>query len=172
MARDCLGSDMSRTGKAHRDTDQKVRFSAQASLLKPHSNFVKSRIPLFRSVLDGWLVMRILILEDDPLIAMVMEDQVSALGYEAICVDTQAAARPYLGQVDVLISDLAVRDGLAHGFLHELRADHPTLPVIIATGYQPDGQVLPKGPTLVLGKPYSGDELRQAFETINMMKPA
>ena len=79
----------------------------------------------------------ILLVDDDPAVRRATEQWLSLAGFQVICVDSAAAARPHL-QADfpgILVTDvrMPVTDGLA--LMAEARAIDPEMPVILITGH-------------------------------------
>lgn len=106
---------------------------------------------------------RILILEDEPIIAMLLEELVEAAGGEATCVTTLNAADAALanGQPDLAVLDINIHDQTSFDLARQLFA--LAVPFIFASGY--GSKVVPAdlAQVPVVTKPYGLDELEDAF---------
>jgi CheY-like chemotaxis protein len=104
---------------------------------------------------------KILLVDDDILIAMSTVDMLEDLGHEVIEANSGVAALEVLkraGDVDLMITDFAMPGMNGAQLAAAVREIAPTLPVLLATGYAetPDGAELdlPR-----LGKPYTQAQL-------------
>lgn len=110
----------------------------------------------------------ILVVEDEPLISMMLEDFFDALGYRlAGCVDAVPAALSIVekGEIDAALLDVNLRDGqMSWPVADALTAQGR--PFVIATGGGRD--VIPErhAGVPVLSKPYTLDGVREAFEAL------
>lgn len=110
----------------------------------------------------------ILIVEDEPLISMMLEDFLDALGYrlagtaDGVGDALEAVSR---GGFDAALLDVNLRDGEAAWPVADALAEQGR-PFVLATGGNSD--VVPErhAGVPVLGKPYTMDGIRAAFETI------
>ena len=104
---------------------------------------------------------RVLLVDDDVLIAMVTTGMLEDLGHEVIEANSGDAALAALraGQdVDLMITDFAMPGMNGAQLAEAARRLRPDLPILLATGYAE----MPKGSTIELprlGKPYSQHEL-------------
>ena len=105
----------------------------------------------------------ILIVEDEPMIAMMLEDLLADLG----CIVVGPTATAIEAQVlleqhgcDAAIVDLNLGGTLAHPLIETLRGRG--VPVVVATGYGVDEADLPGG-CRVLAKPYTLGHVEQAL---------
>ncbi|GLQ53795.1 hybrid sensor histidine kinase/response regulator [Devosia nitrariae] len=110
---------------------------------------------------------RILVVDDDPLIAMSTVAMVEDLGHTAIEASSGARALEIIGSdepIDLLLTDFSMPRMSGVELIQAARALRPHLPVILATGYAelPDDARLD---VARLGKPY--DE-RQLADQINL----
>lgn len=112
--------------------------------------------------------LRILIVEDEPLIAMMLEDFVDALGHRPVgSVDSIASAKPLVeqGDFDVCILDVNLRAGeRAWPLATALKAANK--PFLIATGGQTDPFPEEHGGVPTLAKPYTMDDVRAALDSL------
>ena len=109
----------------------------------------------------------ILVVDDDPLIAMSTVEMLEDLGHKAIEANSAAEALKILktGEaIDLMLTDQAM-PGMTGTELAEIaRKEYPTLPVLLATGYTdlPAGQIkLPR-----LSKPYLQSELQEEINRL------
>lgn len=113
------------------------------------------------------LIRRILIVEDEPLVAFDNEHLLREAGYEVVAtVDNAAAARAVIeaGPLDLVLSDIAL-NGDGDGVDVARAAQAKGIPVLFATGNcSPEAQSLAIG---CLAKPYAGKVLLNALEAID-----
>lgn len=109
----------------------------------------------------------VLVIEDEPLIAMMIEDFIDVLGHRlAGVVDSVAAALPRVeeGDFDVAILDVHLVDGACWPVADALAAAGK--PFVIATG----GHVEPPPPAHAgarqLAKPFTMDRVREVLEAV------
>jgi len=113
------------------------------------------------------VVKRILIVEDEPLVAFDMETMLVDEGYKVVdTVDTYAAATEALdrNQVDLIICDVRLH-GDKNGITLAKEACKRGIPVLFATGHVP-----PNADKLAIGcliKPFTMRTLKAALESIN-----
>lgn len=112
--------------------------------------------------------LRVLVVDDDPLIAMSTTDMLTDLGHEIMETNSAAAALDVLrsGQaIDFMLTDFAM-PGMNGAELAKAARDlRPNLPILLATGYAE----MPKGVDIELarlGKPYSQDQLAREIERL------
>jgi PAS domain S-box-containing protein len=82
---------------------------------------------------------RVLLVEDEVLVSMVVSEQLQDLGYR---VETAGSATEAMNKLKLMGSDVAVAivdiglpDIRGDALVAELRARHPNLPIVVATGY-------------------------------------
>ena len=110
----------------------------------------------------------ILVVEDEPLISMMLEDFLDALGYRlAGTADgvSDALALVQKGGFDAALLDINLRDGEASWPVADALAEQGR-PFVIATGGTNDSVPARYADVPVLGKPYTMDGVRQAFESL------
>jgi CheY-like chemotaxis protein len=118
--------------------------------------------------------MRVLLAEDEALIALSLADLLEAEGYEvAIAADgleALAQARRLDGAFDVLVTDLNMPQMTGDDLIRALRVDRPALPVIVVTGSAPPGGAAElrrngggHGPLTLLHKPIDHTALLDAL---------
>jgi CheY-like chemotaxis protein len=142
--------------------------------------------PADRRPLEG---RRILVVEDEALIAMMIEDALSHAGCAAVIVagngrtalDSVMPAGPVAGAapacpIDAAVIDLGLPDIGGGEVIARLRALWPSLPVLVETGSVPcgDGESRPaggfgldtRGLTAVLAKPFASEALIRAIASL------
>ena len=111
--------------------------------------------------------LRLLLVEDEPLIAMMVEDFVDMLGHTvAGSVDTAAEGVRLVeaGAVDAALIDVNVRDGPSWPVADALKARG--LPYIVATGGHVDPPPAAHADAPQLAKPFTLDGLEAALQEI------
>jgi DNA-binding response OmpR family regulator len=109
---------------------------------------------------------RILIVEDEPLIAMMLEDFLDVLGHVvAGVVDSVATALDLLGQggIDAAILDVNLRGGETCWPIADALAD-ADIPFILATGGGGESIVEAHRGRPILSKPFTMDNVDKAIE--------
>jgi DNA-binding NtrC family response regulator len=120
---------------------------------------------------------RVLVIDDDPGLAEVLELLLSREGYEALHASTvkEGLERAAGSAPDVVVTDLKLPDGTGLDVIGRLRASHPELPLIMITSYSSlDSAIgaLRLGAVDYLIKPFENDDLLQAIERAAGMKRA
>ena len=128
-----------------------------------------------RSILDMPMRSgRILLVEDEMLIQMLAVDQLESLGFE---VETAASATEAMrkiklnGDLDAAIIDIGLPDRKGDVLIGEMRAIHPSMPIVIASGYgEPALQKRFENDKRIsfLAKPYATEQLRAALAALNI----
>ena len=113
----------------------------------------------------------VLIVEDEALIAMLVEDTLADAGYRPVCAPDGHATRPCPGGGGTAAAQAAVvglrcADGLdGRQAVRRLREQHPSMPVVVVTGFDPRAPEADLrglgGPIVRLGKPFDCDELTE-----------
>jgi CheY-like chemotaxis protein len=109
---------------------------------------------------------RILIVDDEVLIALTAVDMVESLGYEAVEAHSGAEALEILSSgkaVDLLITDQSMPRMSGAELIREARLLNPNLSVMVSTGYPEIGGEFGQD-VAYLGKPYSEVELSSKIE--------
>ena len=121
--------------------------------------------------------MRVLLAEDEVLIALSLADLLEAEGHEVVLApdgaDALDAARRLGDALGVLVTDLNMPRLGGEDLIRELRAERPGLPVVVVTGSAPFGgeEELRRhagghGPLLLLLKPPNYEELAAALRQV------
>ena len=117
--------------------------------------------------------LRVLVVEDNPDVAEVAAGLLAQLGHAPWLVGSADEAVVWLGKnplPDLVFSDIVMAgdlDGLA--LADRLRAQHPDLPVLLATGYSHAAARSESGFT-ILPKPYQIEDLAQAIAAVAGMR--
>ena len=110
---------------------------------------------------------RVLLVEDEALIAMMLEDYLTDLGYQVVATasrleDAMEKARSI--QIDVAVLDVNLAGQVSYPVAEILR--QRSIPFIFATGYGTDGLPDRLSNALVLGKPFVLSQLAKALTTV------
>ncbi|HEU4960005.1 MAG TPA: response regulator [Sphingomonas sp.] len=111
---------------------------------------------------------RILVVEDEPLISMMLEDFLDMLGHEvAGAVDSvgDALAAVEAGGVDAAILDVNLRGGEKSWAVADMLA-RDGIPFVLATGDGGDSIAEPHRDRPTLTKPFTMDGVKQALEEL------
>lgn len=111
----------------------------------------------------------VLLVEDEPLIAMVGCDMMQDLGFEVLEARTKSEALAVLcveSRITLLFTDIDLADGSSGmDVAHEFARLHPGVPIIVTSGrFRPSD--LPAGARF-LPKPYLDDDLAAAIPPIH-----
>lgn len=119
---------------------------------------------------------RVLLVEDESLIAALTIDSLDELGFEAIEAPSAKAAldiaRKRISEFELAIVDLGLPDRAGDEVVNDLRALRPDLPIIVASGY--DARVAleklhDQRGLVFLGKPYDFNALASAIKSLGRM---
>jgi CheY-like chemotaxis protein len=120
--------------------------------------------------MDGARGKRILIVEDEPILAIALQDMLESFGYEVVGPAFRVAPALALAAgaaIDGAILDVNMGEGDSYGIARRL--DGRNIPYLFATGYGRDGLDPGHEAALVLQKPYREKEVEAAlgrlFET-------
>ena len=115
---------------------------------------------------------KVLLVEDEVLVAALAVDALEELGYQTLEVTTAKAAREIASgaeQFAFAVVDIGLPDGRGDALALELRKARPGLPIVIATGYggaHLDDALRKQDRTAVLSKPYDIAQLQAAIQAI------
>lgn len=122
--------------------------------------------------------LRVLVAEDEPLAAVVVEEILRDQGHDVLLAADGAAAFALAQQesFDVLVTDLAMPRMPGWELIPLLRAQRPHLPVVVMTGFLPPGidatlEGAGPGPLVLLQKPFDLGSLLEAVETVGSGAP-
>jgi CheY-like chemotaxis protein len=120
---------------------------------------------------------RILVVEDEALIQMLVTGYLESAGFR---VDTVGSATEALnklrmipGAVDAVIVDVGLPDRSGDTLVREIRALHPSLPIIVASGRQQSTlrRLFQDEPRIAfVAKPYTDEDLRIALRAIGLLR--
>lgn len=103
---------------------------------------------------------RVLVVEDEPVIAMTIEDMLMDLGYDVVGPASSLAAAQTLAEAEALdaaILDININGGRSYVIADELR--RRGVPFAFATGYGEEGIENGGGGAPVLQKPYRQEQV-------------
>jgi CheY-like chemotaxis protein len=115
---------------------------------------------------------KILLVEDEALVAALAVDALEELGYQTVEASSSKAALEIVSGTTSLafaIVDVGLPDGRGDALALKIRELRPDLPVIIATGYDQshlDAGVRNQPGTAILTKPYDIAQLQAAIQQI------
>lgn len=107
---------------------------------------------------------RVLVVEDEVIVGMLVEDMLQELGYEVVALSThldQAIELARSSNIDFAMLDLNLNSQLSYAVADVLRLRG--LPFIFATGYGAKILVPPYAGTPTLQKPFHLDDLRRVL---------
>lgn len=111
--------------------------------------------------------MRVLIVEDDPLVSSFMCNAVEAMDHEPVVVASSEAALDILAsteQIDVLLADVMLYGISGIELAEQWMAMRPATSVILTSGYPADMFTIPAR-CHFLGKPFAISDLALLIET-------
>jgi len=118
---------------------------------------------------------RILLVEDEVLIQMLATDYLQEAGFR---VDTAGSASEAMnklalvpGGVDAVILDIGLPDRSGEALSREMRAIHPSLPIVLATGHNAMTvrEAFKGAPAIgFVQKPYTADDLLSALRALGI----
>jgi CheY-like chemotaxis protein len=118
----------------------------------------------------------VLIVDDDPRIRNLLAESLTTLGYEThVAGDGNAAMENVRsGKLDCVISDIKMPelDGLT--LLHQIKAEQPSLPVVMITGFafqQHRDRALNSGAAGFITKPFRLEKIEEVLQRV-MSRPA
>ncbi len=121
---------------------------------------------------------RILVVEDEDLIQMVIAGHLREMGFSVELAGTAAEARSKLqlldGSLDAAIIDMGLPDAKGDALVRELRVIYPALPIVISSGYDKaalQGKFAGAQFVEFLTKPYTEDQLRDALGRVGIDSP-
>lgn len=113
---------------------------------------------------------RVLLVEDEPMIALAIADLVTSFGYEVIEARDGRAAKAAFDahpRIDVVLTDLGLPDIDGEALAEWARGRRPTMPIVFSTG-RDDFEAPPLlalgGYVHVVQKPFDSETLRRTLE--------
>ncbi len=122
--------------------------------------------------MSGGQRLTILLVEDEPLIALTLVDLIEELGHEPVEATTAAEAVAVFRErpdIDVLVTDIGLPDMPGDQLARILRDVRAELPVVFATGHlspMPGQEERADPPTVRITKPFQIDDLEQALRRV------
>jgi CheY-like chemotaxis protein len=119
-----------------------------------------------------------LLVEDEALVALVTEENLRSMGFEPVVASTAGEALEALVSGEPMsfaMVDVGLPDMRGDALARRLRANSPSLPIVLASGY--DSLELKRGfaddhHLRVLTKPYSEHQLREALTELALSPEA
>jgi CheY-like chemotaxis protein len=121
---------------------------------------------------------RILVVEDEPLLQLVIAENMQDMGFTAEPAGTAAEARDKLrrspGGFDGALVDIGLPDQPGDALVADIRAQAPSFPVVLSSGH---GEAHVRARfgndrfVSYLGKPYTTDQLAAALRSVGMVPP-
>jgi len=119
--------------------------------------------------------LRILLIEDEALIACMTEDMLISMGHQVDVVGSVSKAQDALhsAEYDLVITDLGLPDGSGSEIVSLVLAEHPDTRLIVASGGSSDFEPSDSaGRAAMLLKPYGEVELRNAILSLEYPRPS
>lgn len=123
--------------------------------------------------------MKILVVEDDPVVREAMVETLTQAGKQVAWADTAEGARSQLPDTNLLITDLQLPGMNGMELLREARTNYPGLPVIVVTGHSSISsavEAMRLGARSYIAKPFDPEELlfhaREVEETFKLRERA
>jgi len=129
-----------------------------------------------KEAIDKWLQpetkavkLRILVVDDDPIIGLLFREALETLGHAVVTADTSADGLEYVERLDfgLIFLDLKMPEMDGAELLRRIKNISPEVPVTIITGY-PDSEImmraLEQGPFSVMKKPFGISDIVAAVD--------
>jgi CheY-like chemotaxis protein len=114
---------------------------------------------------------RVLLVEDESLVAMMASDSLSELGFDVVEASSARAALDRIGaetgQFEFAVVDLGLPDRPGEELIAEIKTLRPDLPIIVASGYSEDilrSRIKVGAGLAFLNKPYDLARLQSAID--------
>ena len=123
---------------------------------------------------DDGVSLSALLVEDEPLVAIVAEESLRSIGYEAVVATTAGAAiRAMEGGLNpaFAVIDVGLPDGRGDDLVSTLRAHRIDLPVIMVSGYEEEelrARFKGQSGVAVVAKPYTELDLARAARSLGL----
>jgi CheY-like chemotaxis protein len=111
----------------------------------------------------------VLVVEDEPLVQMMVADLLSELGYSTVVASDAKSALAALdahNHVDLLLTDIGLPGADGWSLAESARRLRPSLPVLFATGYGEDPQRRLGPGMAMIGKPFDTTRLAAALRKL------
>ena len=121
--------------------------------------------------------MNILIIEDEGDISLILNLMLKKEAIEIEHVTTLTKASVFLKEqrTDIVIMDNQLPDGLGMDYIKTIKADYPTLKIIMITGntnITDKETALQNGADIFIAKPFTKDQIQAAIESVSSLKVA
>ncbi|RON53093.1 response regulator [Pseudomonas frederiksbergensis] len=118
---------------------------------------------------------RVIVIEDEPVVRMLLEELLAELGYASAGFDNAVQALSYLVHIEGDCSFIIADQGLPGGmrgteFIRMANERWPSIPSILVSGYSVDEQLIPLS-TSFLKKPYTLAQLESTIATATRNRP-
>jgi CheY-like chemotaxis protein len=113
--------------------------------------------------------LKVLAVDDEPLILMNLVDMLEDLGHKAVSAGSgqSAIAEMEKNVFDLLVTDQSMPNMTGADLIREAREKFPQIAVILATGYT-DVPEETGGNVVRLGKPFSTEDLARALQQVRL----
>lgn len=139
--------------------------------LAPAAAPAAAALPASHAAAEG-VAARVLLVEDNPAIAAVLEETLQSVGCTVVCQESADDAAGWLdvnSPPDLVLTDIVMpghRDGL--DLARHVRRRYPRLPVIVMTGYSERMDALATLQVVVLAKPFAPSALLAAIASLGI----
>jgi CheY-like chemotaxis protein len=111
----------------------------------------------------------VIVIEDEPVVRMLLEETLAELGYTSAAFDNASVALSHLvdvqGDCALIIADQGLPGGMQGlEFIRTANEQWPIIPTILTSGYEIEKQTIPPG-TTYLRKPYTLGQLENTIAT-------
>lgn len=143
--------------------------------LSAHSSQVEAA-PSPPSTQQEITVKRVLIIDDEHLIRRSLQGMLEALGVEVSSAESGLEGFKRLAEgvpFDLIILDMQMPERSGREVFYELQETHAHIPVVISSGFSPEGvleELSTQGLAGVLSKPYRLEELKEALRQVSALK--
>lgn len=116
--------------------------------------------------------LRVMLVEDEPLIAMSIADLLESYGHSVVEARSGAQAKAAVERdeaFDVLLTDLGLPDIDGAALAEWCRQRRPGVPIVFSTGrddFAPPAALRQGGPVAVMTKPFDGETLRRSLDSV------
>lgn len=110
----------------------------------------------------------VLIVDDDTLLTDLFRQAMTKKGYQVLEANSGASALALIEtqKIHVIVLDMTLPDMSGIAVAQILTRTHPLMPIVIATGHDPDPAALPANVVELIRKPFSLRTLGASLQTI------
>jgi DNA-binding response OmpR family regulator/two-component sensor histidine kinase len=172
---DCLHE--SRPGLAVLYISGYPAYAASDAGLAPAADFLAKPFTVaeltgsIRSILDRQKRKRILIVDDEPMVLLFASETLKEAGYDVLVAEDGSAVASIVESepLDLVITDLVMREREGFETMMHLRKSNPDLPVVVISGafsghFLRSASIM--GARATLAKPFSGEDLLNTVRTV------